>query len=222
MLEGVFGVLAFLATLLVSAIGLIWAGVALLTNKKGQAWRIGRSLLVWLGVYVILLLVFSLTSRPRFYVLGEERCYDEMCHSVQAVRVAQTLGEGPTRLTAQGRFYVVTIRLRNTARRTAQRPSMAELFVLDAAGRRYTRMINAGESDNFTLGQPVTARELWSQPVQPGEVMLRTIAIDLPVDVQRPGLVMTEGIGPLALIIIADEDSYLHAKNQFELLPEKP
>jgi hypothetical protein len=91
--------------------------------------------------------------------------------------------------------------------------------VVDARGRRFTEFVNAGPLDGVAQGQPVTPRDLWNQPVAPGEEALRTVAIDLPAGVERPGLVITEGIGPLSAVIIGDENSLFHAKTQFLLAP---
>ena len=218
-LEGVVGVLAFIVTALAVVGGAVLILFALFRGRPGRALRIARVLLAWIGVYAACLVALSLTSRPRFIERGGERCFDEMCYSVQDVTVSPTAGDATLGPGTQGSRYVIVIRLRSAARRTAQRPSLPDLFVVDARGRRFTQFVNAGILDGFAPGQPVTARDLWNEPIGPGEEVLRTVAIDLPPGVQHPGLVITEGLGPLSAVVIGDEASVFHAHTQFILPP---
>ena len=176
-------------------------------------------LLAWIGVYAVLLLALSFTSQTRTIQPGEERCFDEMCFSVKANSVVSVLGTGPNQLKAQGEYLVVTVQLHSTAKRRAQKPSQPDLFVIYANGQRYTQAINAGSETDLPIGQPVTARQLWDRPVQPGETVSRTVAFDLPVGIRKTGLVITEGIGPLSDVIIGDENSFFHARTVFLLNP---
>jgi hypothetical protein len=219
MLEGVLGVFAFFGTILGLASGGIMVITSLSSGNRKRAWKIVQVLAGWVAVYFILLLSFSLTSRPRYLQPGAERCFDEMCFSVQPVEIAPALGEGSQQLTASGYFYIVTIQLRSTARNKPQRPSMPDLFFIDAEGQRYTRVLNAAPLEGIEIGQPVHGDELWSERMQPGESLLRSVVVDLPADVEQPALVITEGIGPISVVIIGDENSFLHARTQFLLVP---
>lgn len=219
MLEGLFGILAFFATILGLAIGGIGLGIALFTRHPKRAAKIGRLLLGWIGLYTVALLVTSFASQPRFLGLSQDRCFDEMCYSVKAVTVTHTLGAAPDPLKAQGDYYVVTIQLRSDSRGTAQKPSQPALFVVDAQGKHYTQIVNAGNELAVPIGQPVTAAQLWDRKIQPGETVIRTVAFDLPSGIRQPGLVVTEGIGPLSAVIIGDEGSFSHASTEFLLNP---
>lgn len=213
MLEGLFGMLAFLAACLALASGLVWAAASLAARRWRQAARAGLALLAIVGVYAVLLLGFSLASRQQSITLGTERCFDEMCFSLQGVETAPTLGSQQSQL---GSFYILTIQLRSTARRTAQKPSMPDMFILAAGGKRFTHILSAEPSD---AGQPLSAAQVWDQKVQPGAAVVRRVAFDLPASVVDPGLVIGEGIGPLSLVIIGDEGSFLHARTVFALQP---
>jgi hypothetical protein len=147
--------------------------------------------------------------------LSQERCFDEMCYSVKGVAITHALGQ----FKAQGDFYVVTVQLRSDSRGTAQKPSQPALFVVDAQGQSYSQMVNAGDEPGLPTGQPVTADQLWNQKIQPGQVVSRTVAFDLPAGIRQPGLVVTEGIGPLSAVIIGDESSLFHARTEFLLNP---
>jgi hypothetical protein len=211
MLEGVFGVLAFFVSLLVLGVGAASILIAILRRRPRQAWKIARLCLGWVAVYAVILVLVALTSRPVIIPLGQERCFDEMCYSVQAVSSAPTLSTPAGSLAAQGDFLLITVQLRSAARRTAQRPSEPALFLLDADGQRQTRILDAGS------GQPVTARQVWDQAVQPGETILRRIAFDLPAGARAPYLVMSEGLGAISVLVIGDENSPFHARTVFAL-----
>jgi len=219
MLEGLFGILAFFGTILGLVIGVIVIGIALLTRHFPRARKTGTLLLVWIGLYAAALLAASFSSQPQYLERGKERCFDEMCYSVKALTITQANGMAPIQFKAQGNYYVVTVQLRSDSKRTAQKPSEPDLFIVDAQGDRYTQMVNAGTDPGFPMGQPVTAAQLWDQKLQPGETINRTVAFDLPGTIQQPGLVVSEGIGPLSAIIIGDENSIFHAKTEFNLNP---
>jgi hypothetical protein len=219
MFSGLLGVLAFLATVLGVLIGLGLLAAALLTRRPRRAGKIAGFLLGWLGLYVLALLLASFTSRPGFVDPGGERCFDEMCYALTKLELSPSLDTPAGQLKAQGQYYIVTIQLRSAAKRTAQKPSQPSVFVVDARGQRYTRMLNAGPEMGLPAGQPLTAAQLWDRQIQPGETVSRTVAFDLPVGVSAPGLVITEGLGPLAVIIIGDENSFFHAPTEFLLNP---
>jgi hypothetical protein len=219
MLEGLLGILAFFATLLGLVIVIIAVIIALLTHHPKRAGRVGLVFLGWIAVYAVLLLAASFTSRPQFIGAGKERCFDEMCYSVKSVVIASTLGNTPAPFKAQGNYYVLTVQLRSDSKRTAQKPSEPNLLVVDAQGKQFDSFISAGSDNGTPIGQPLTASQLWNQKIQPGETASRTVAFDLPAGIQQPGLVVTEGIGPLAAIIIGDENSFFHAKTEFLLTP---
>ena len=219
MLEGLIGVLAFFLTILAMVTGGVIIAVALITHHAPRAQKTGILLLVWLGIYAAALMAASVTSRPQYIEAGKERCFDEMCYSIKTLSISQTLGTEPNSFKAQGKYYVMTVQLRSDSKRSAQKPSQPDLFIVGDHGDRYSQMVNAGNEPGFPIGQPVTAAQLWDRKIQPGETVSRTVAFDLPADVRQPGLVVSEGIGPLSAIIIGDENSLFHAKTEFLLTP---
>jgi hypothetical protein len=218
-LSGVLGVLLFFVTVLGFLIGgALWVGFSF-SHKRQAAGRTARILLAWGAAYAAALLIFSFTSQTEYLAPGQERCFDEMCYSVTSTALTKNLapiGGQP----AQGIYYVLTLQLHSRALRTAQKPSQPTVFVIDAAGRRYTQLLNAGSDPAYPTGQPVTAAELWNRQVQPGESLTRQVAFDLPAGVTQPGLVITEGIGPLSAVIIGDDGSFFHAQTEFRLAPQ--
>lgn len=221
MLAGLLGILLFLATCLGIAGGLIGIAIDILARRIVRAGKIALFLLGWILLYAAALLGSSLASRPRFLPPRQERCFDEMCFSLKGVAVASRLGTQPVSPQAAGEFYVVTVQLRSDSRRTAQKPSQPELFVIDAEGKRYPRMVSAGEELGLPAGQPVTAAQLWDQRIRPGETVLLTVAFDLPLNIPQPALVVNEGIGPLSAVIIGDENSFFHARTAWLLIRDR-
>ena len=222
MFESFFGILTFFATILVLVTGVFVIGISLLTRHFMRAGRIGLILLGWIAVYAVILLTASFTSQPRYLSIGQERCFDEMCYSVTAVTITPTLtNDFLYQLKARGNFYLVTVQLRNAARREAQKPSNPDLFVIGAGGKIYSSYIDMRASGGWgaPTNLPGLVLPLWDQKIQPGETSSLTVAFDLPVDIRQPGLVVTEGIGPLSVAIIGDENSLFHAKTEFQLIP---
>jgi hypothetical protein len=221
MLEGLIGMLAFFATILGLITGVIVIALALLTRHPQRAVKVVGILLGWLGLYTVILLVVSLTSWPRYLGLNQERCFDEMCYSVTSVTITHTMTNALVHtFQAQGNYYVLTVVLRNAGRGTPQKPSNPALFVVDAHGNRFPNLINAtGGSWGEPTNLPGLVEPLWGEKIQPGQSASRTVAFDLPVDIQQPGLVVTEGIGPLSVVLIGDESSFFHAKTEFLLTP---
>lgn len=214
MFANFFGSLALLASLVVLPVGFIALIVTLAARRRKAAARIGLGLAGWIGVYTTALLLVSFTTPQRVLAMGEEHCFDEMCFSVQNVVPSKTLGAGSQQLTAGGIFYIVTVQLRNDAKRVAQKPSDPGIWIQDQQGRSYTQILGAGDA----LGQTLDANRLWDQKLQAGESQARTLAFDLPADTANPLLVIAEGGGP-TFLIIGDENSPFHTKTAFLLNP---
>jgi hypothetical protein len=212
MFANLFGSLAFLATLLGLAVGIVVLIFTLATRRTKIAGRIALGMAAWIGLYAALLLTVSFTSTQRVLEAGQEHCYDEMCFSVQNVTTSQTLGAGNQAVRAAGIYYVVTVQLRNDAKRVAQKPSDPALWVVDQQGKRYDGVSATGNLP----GQAIDPTLLWNQKLQAGESQSRTLAFDLPFGTANPLLVITEGGGP-TFLIIGDENSPFHAKTVFQL-----
>ncbi len=222
MFEGFIGILAFFSTILAIMVGVILIFVALVTHRPRRAGRVALILLGWLGLYAVILLFVSWTSHPRLLDASQERCFDEICYSVTSVKVAHSLTNGwGYSFIAKGNYYVITVQLRNAALRTAQKPSNPELSVIDAQGKLYTHYIDQDmlELLGSATNLPGRVDPLWGQKIQPGETASVWVVFDLPTDVRQPGLVVSEGIGPLSAILIGDEGSFFHARTEILLKP---
>ncbi len=204
------GTLAFLITALALVLALAFVAVSLVRKRIATATKAAGLVLAWLAVYVGILIAVSLTSPEPILDRGQEHCFDEMCFSVQGVAETPTLG---TRQ-ASGVFYIVDVKLRNAAGRTAQKPSNPQIWIIDGDRHEYRQML-VGDGDN--AGQALGAEQIWTRRINPGDAVEQRVAFDLPADVVAPRLVITEGSGFPTDIIIGDENSLWHAKTTFRL-----
>ncbi len=222
-LEAAIGILGFLGTgllLLVAALVLLYL---LMQGRRAAA---ANLLLFALGLcvaYAGVLIIFSLASTEKVLARGAEKHFCEIdCHlaySVADVQQTKTLGPPAQAATAQGVFYVVTVKTRfdeQTISKTRGEgqltPNSRIATVLDAQGRAYT-ISPAGQRAlelSAGTGMPFTT------PLRPGESYTTQLVFDLPADVSAPRLLIHEG-ETSTRFIIGHENSPLHKKTEFQL-----
>ncbi|MBA3240726.1 MAG: hypothetical protein H0T60_05815 [Acidobacteria bacterium] len=220
-LESAVGVLSFLGTgFVLLVLGLILAH-ALWAKKFRRAKGLVLAGLGVLGLYLGLMLAFSLASGEKVLARGEEKYFCELdCHlaySVVSVRKAKTLGGA----TAGGEFYVVTLRTRFDEQTISPRrgdatltPNPRALAVFDERGRAY-RMSEEGMRQ---LEAERAAGEPLETPLRPGESYTTEMVFDLPGNAKNPVLLLNESMLPTRFII-GHENSFLHGQTKFRLDP---
>jgi hypothetical protein len=185
------------------------AGFVLALLLKRAAWArwILRVELGGLGLYAVLFLIASLTSGTRDLAVGEEKHICEVdCHLAYAVTGVKTARQWDGR-TAQGTFYVVTVRIRfdsNTIASWRPRdvpvvPGGRTVALVDGQGRRY----------------PAAAKAL-NRRLLPGQEYTTDFVFDLPADATSLRLVLTSSDWPTRFMI-AHENAFLHGKVLFRL-----
>jgi hypothetical protein len=113
-------------------------------------------------------------------------------------------------------FYLLTIQVWNDARRETLMLKQPGVWIIDDAGRRYAPIATAANPAGLaTLSQPVPA----------GSAYPTVLAFDLPEEVSRPRLLVTEmeSVWPdklLELFLIGNEDSLLHRKTTLAVTAE--
>jgi hypothetical protein len=217
------GVLAFLgACFVLLVLGLV-ALHALVVRRFGRARLALAAIAGVLALYFGLTLVFSLASVGRVLPRGEEKYFCEVdCHlaySVTDVSRAKAIGEGPGAATAQGEFYVVTVRTRFDETTISPhrgdgllQPNPRGLTVRDEQGRAYTL---SGEGARALASFGGTGTPL-DTPLRPGESYTTRLVFDLPADAREPTLLINESDLPTRFII-GHENSLLHKKTEFKL-----
>jgi hypothetical protein len=121
------------------------------------------------------------------------------CHmgaAVVDVRRTPSLGAPPNEVRAAGEFYVVTLSVTSDARRATLRLDNPPAVIVDALGSVYQRSA-LGERALATAVGPAIRLD---HPV-PGDSHFTTpLVFDLPLDVRRPRLLLTDG-SPIARLI---------------------
>jgi hypothetical protein len=200
--------------------------VVLFLWLKGRRVAAGNVLVGAFGLcvaYAGLLLVFSLASTEQVLARGAEKHFCEIdCHlaySIKDVRQTKTLGAQAQQVTANGVFYIVTVKTRfdeqtisPTRGNVPLTPNSRVATVLDADGREY-QPSPAGQRALELMegaGMPFTT------PLRPGESYTTDLVFDLPTDVRAPRLLIHEG-ETVTHFIIGHENSPLHKKTEFQL-----
>jgi hypothetical protein len=217
------GALAFLGTgLLLLALGFVLIFSLLKHHPKLKKLSL-LAIAGVAGVYLILLLSFSLVSRDQVLAQGQEKHFCEIdCHlaySVTEVHDTKTLGEAPNQITAAGMFRVVTVKTRFDETTTSRSrgdallyPNSRVLSVSDANGNEYlpsTAAMRVLEAAHVA-GTPMTV------PLRPADSYSTTVVFDLPADVKNPTLWIREG-EIITHLIIGHENSPLHKPTRFQI-----
>ena len=181
--------------------------LALLLKRAVWARWILRIELAGLALYVVLFLLASFTSGTRELAVGEEKHICEVdCHLAYAVTGTHTAHQWDGK-TAQGTFYVVTVRVRFDSgtiapwrpRNIPLSPNGRTVALVDGRGHRY----------------PAAADALHRQ-LLPGQEYSTDFVFDLPADATNPRLILASGDWPTHLMI-AHENAFLHGKVLFRL-----
>lgn len=196
---------------IVAVLGTLAAGAAFVLAvllKKSQwarviAWVEGGGLALYAGLF----LITSLASRTQELAVGTEKHICEVdCHlaySVAGVKTARAWGGK----TAQGMFYVITVRVRFDSGTIASwrprdlplTPNGRTVALIDGHGRRYP-----------------TASEALDRQLLPGQEYTTDFVFDVPTAAGTPRLELESGDWPTHLMI-AHENAFLHGKVLFRL-----
>ena len=195
-----------------AAVGHTLAGAALIVlyvvarvTKREPVARITlRTLLGGAGLYVLLFLVASLSSRSRVLAVGEEKHICEIdCHLAYSVAAtkSETLPDGRVRhtVTVKVRFDEETISARRSRTATLM-PNSRYVALVDDAGNRYP-----GSTEGLR------------RKLIPGESYTTDITFEVPADAKDLRLVLRNN-DPESAFIIGHENSLLHGKTTFALV----
>jgi hypothetical protein len=212
-------VLSFLGTCLVLGLAGLVVLYAWATKRTRRAWQALGVTVVVGSFYVTLLVGAALTSDERILAPGEWKYFCEVdCHlayTVTDVQTTKTLGSSENPITAQGLFYVVTIKTwfdkRTTAswrpRDLALRSDPRLVVVVDGYGNSYPPF--------ETRGTPL------AQPLLPGQSYTTDFVFDLPADRPNFRLLITTDVS-VNWFLIGHESSLFHKKVFFALEPTSP
>ena len=198
--------------------GLVVAGgmlaAAIYTRKVWLATFAIGGTLIWLGAYAVTLTGTSMLSQSTLLARDEPKEFCGFyldCHmhtSVVGTRRTRTIGDR----TAEGEFYVVTVKVFSDAGRASLGLLAVDAHVVDAGGNKYTRDM-AAESE-------LDPQPAFETVVGPEEGFTKEIVFDLPAAVRGPQLDIKEGLAIdnfLEAFLIGDEDSLLHKRTYFDI-----
>jgi hypothetical protein len=196
-------VLLFIGAALAAVTLVVLYVIARATKRESFARITLRLLLGGAGVYVVMFLVASLTSRNRVLAVGEEKHICEVdCHLAYAVAATKSepLPNGQVRhtVTVKVRFDEETISSRRPHDATLT-PNSRFVALVDEAGRQYP-----GSTDGL------------KRKLIPGESYTTDIVFDVPADAKDLRLVLRNNDAETAFII-GHENSLLHGKTTFAL-----
>lgn len=222
-LEAALGVMAFLGSGLLLLLTILLIAHAAIVRKPARA-KLGALLIAGGAIlYFLIMLAFSLGSSEKALARGAEKHFCEIdCHlaySVIDVKKTKSLGDGQNQATAQGIFYVLTIKTRFDEKTISPNrgdgplmPNPRVATLLDEQGRKYSPSaegVRALAVSN-SLGTP------FDTPLRPGESYTTKLVYDVPATVKSPTLLLNEGDW-ITHFIIGHENSPLHKKTLFHV-----
>lgn len=221
------GLLLIMATVL----GLIAAVFLIIVSSIKQMQAVTKfvfgAVAIWMSLYFALLFFTSFTSKEKVLAFNEPKEFCGFyldCHlhaAVTNVRQTKTIGEGANQKTAQGLFYVVTVKVFSDAKRAKLGLLMPRARVFDVTGKVFERSAEAEQALEATTGNPTTAFDKQLGPE--GDYFTKEIVFDLPDDAKNPKLDLTEGYAidrVIEFFLIGDEDSMFHKRVRFSLEPQ--
>jgi hypothetical protein len=192
-----------------------------LAGRAQPALRVMAGLVGLGAVYGITLLGMSWASSERTLAAGEWKHFCELdCHfavTLEGSSVVDALGTGAARVSATGRFHVVTVRAWFDASTvSSRRPAGAPLYtsprrveLIDGSGRRW-RPLQAGQR---ALGERADALD---RRLSPGESYVARYVFDVPRGATGLRLVVADG-SLVSRFLIGHENSPFHAKIGFDV-----
>jgi len=199
--------------MLSAAGGLIVVAVAVVVLLSMHKVRIVRMVLrftgICTGVYLALLLGFSVASHDTVLARGQEKYFCEIdCHLAYSIVGMERNSVGT------GTQVVIWVRTRfdeNTI--SPQRPKEVPLV----PNARWARLV---DSRGVQYGQISSAGTPFSTPLKPGDSYVTTLNFEVPgsVDLGSLRLLMTSPEWQ-ERAMIGDENSWLHGKTYFAIAP---
>lgn len=193
--------LLFLVLAPTALLTLLRALYLLVRGRRRQGLRVLKWLGASLAVYLGIVVAVALLTPRRVLAIGEDRCFDDWCVAVEQAAAASQIGS----TAAQGKFYIVTLRVSSRALRVSQRAPDAAAQLEDGEGRTYYPSPAGQHAYETQNGATKSMGDL----IEP-EGSFHTVRVfDVPMDATHVGLVVRHGGGP-GMFIIGDDQHPLH------------
>jgi hypothetical protein len=181
--------LLFLLVAFASVGCLLTCAVVAISGNHSRALRLLEFWGMGAAIYLMAILVVSFTEPQRVLRVGQLRCWDDWCLTVE--KVERSSENGSAR-------YDVALRISSRALRVNQRARDAAVFLTDDRGNRY-----APQPDDSAI--PLNFL------LHPGESIPTQRTFTVPEDAAHIGLIADHGSGP-ANFVIGDEHSFFHKR----------
>jgi hypothetical protein len=176
--------LLFLAVFFSTLIALIVGAYKSLRGRIAEAGRVLIGVVVFWAIYLCVVVAVSLSTPRRVVAIGEDRCFDDWCITVESI------SSGSSRVSAN-------LRVSSIAKRIQQGAPDTFVYLEDAGGKRYPSRPGGG--------QPSFATK-----IGPGESFKTVREFDVPEGVRIAGLVVRHGSTGPGAIVIGDDSAIFH------------
>ncbi len=194
--------LLFILSFVIVVVAFVRACYLLLRKRLSAAKHTAIRLAVFIAIYSVTLVMVSLVTPQKKLRLGEARCFDEWCITVVSASRQSSIGA----ISANGTFYVVTVRVGSRSRGRRQREVDVHTYLTDSLGRRFD--VSATGQD--ALQRAGLAGASVTSFVDPGQSFESRQAYDLPKDATHVGFVKTSYAWFPVRLIIGESSSFLH------------
>lgn len=188
--------LLFILLFLASVIALISVLILLVRARRTAAkrllWIFGS---VW-AVYLAIVFLVAAATPQRVIPTNEEECYDEMCFSVIQAQTAPQLGPPASPISANGIFYVVTVRVTSHSRGRTQSEGGIRALLWNS-GNYYEVSPPAQRAWEAIHG----ANPVLTARLRPGESILSDQVFEVPARSSSLSLVLSHGFTPGYFVI---------------------
>ncbi len=199
--------LVFILAFLSLAGSLLAALISALRGRRKKALSLATACAASSAIYMTVLITVAILSPQRVLAVGEDHCFDDWCIAVSGFTVAPQVGESEKLVKAEGKFYVVTLRLSNRARGREQRAGSVAVHLLDQ--RLHVHDVSIRGQRAFESEHGVAAP--LTSTIAVGQFIDTVQVFDLPTDSAEVSLTVEHPVGPSpGLFVIGDESSLLH------------
>ena len=136
-------------------------------------------------LFGLLATLAALNRHDQVAGFNQEIQYDDFAFSVQGVRTARTVGDS----TAQGIYYVVTLKVANHAKRVNYEFKPESPVLVAGDGKQYRVSFEAQEA----LDAANRAGNACSAPIPPGSSCTKEVVFDVAPDIADPRLRVSTG-----------------------------
>jgi hypothetical protein len=185
--------LLFILVFVATAAALLFAAYAAIRGRFAQAGRVVLRTAIFWTVYLGIVVAVSLKTPRRVVAIGEQRCFDDWCITVE--RVSHLPGAGPG--DSAGSPVSVVLSVSSEAKRVRQSAPDNAVFLENAQGKRYP-------------ARPAGAQPSFGTMIGPGESYETIREFDVPMNTQIVGLVVRHGGNGPGSVIIGDDAALFH------------